>query len=172
MRVTDKHIFFWGEWPSNWYKCRFTVEHEGKTLEFFNSEQYFMWVKAKTFGDETIAMRILLEGENPKTAKTLGRMIKNYDDKVWNEKRYQVMVDANMYKYSQNEDLKELLLNKKLDGKGFCEASPIDRIWGLGMSEDDPLIDDESNWRGTNLLGKALDEEREKLLKENGRENQ
>jgi hypothetical protein len=147
------------------------VEHEGKKLEFFNSEQYFMWVKAKTFGDETIAMRILLEGKNPKTAKTLGRMIKNYDDKVWNEKRYQVMVDANMYKYSQNEDIKNLLLSDLFKGKGFVEASPIDKIWGIGVGETEAL-DDESNWKGTNLLGKALDEVREKLLKENGGDNQ
>ena len=160
MRVTDKHVFFWGEWPSNWFKCHFVAE--GK--EFFNSEQYFMWVKAKTFGDEEVADEILKKGKNPKTAKALGRKVKNYDDAVWNEKRYQVMVDANLYKYSQNEELKGLLLNPELKGKGYVESSPLDRIWGVGLSENDPLIDDEKNWLGTNLLGKALDEVREKLV--------
>lgn len=160
MRVTDKHVFFWGEWPSNWFKCHFVVEGN----EFFNSEQYFMWVKAKTFGDEEIAEEILKKGKNPKAAKALGRKVKNYDDAVWNEKRYQVMVDANLHKYSQNEELKALLLNPELKGKHFCEASPLDKIWGLGLGENDPLIDDESNWKGLNLLGKALDEVREKLV--------
>ena len=163
MRVTNKHIFFWGEWPSNWFPCRFTLEQNGKKLEFFNSEQYFMWMKAKTFKDETIAMQILLDGHNPKAAKSLGRKVKNYDDKVWNEKRYDVMVEANMLKYSQNEDLKEKLLDGKLKGKGYVEASPIDHIWGIGLHEKDPLIDDEKNWNGQNLLGKCLDEVREKL---------
>jgi len=166
MRVTDKYIFFWGDFPSNWYPCHFIVEHDGKKLEFFNSEQYFMYEKAKTFGDEETAMKILLEGDNPKQAKTLGRMVKNYDDDIWNEKRYQVMVDANMYKYSQSEELKEMLLNEEFNGKSFVEASPIDKIFGVGLGENDPLIDDENNWRGQNLLGKVLNEVREKLLNE------
>lgn len=159
MKVTDKHIFFWGEWPSNWFKCHFTVDGN----EFFNSEQYFMWIKAKTFGDEAAAEKVLVEGKNPKMAKLIGRMVRNYDDKVWNEKRYQVMVEANMHKFSQNEELKALLLNEEWRDKGFVEASPKDRIWGVGLSENDPLIDDEKNWKGQNLLGKALDEVREKL---------
>lgn len=165
MRVTDKHVFFWGEWPSNWYKCYFKVKHEGKEYDFFNSEQYFMWMKAITFGDETIALRILLEGKNPKMAKTLGRLVKNYDDKKWNEIRYKVMVDANYYKYSQSKELKELLLNPELKGKHFVEASPLDGIWGIKCGETEAL-DDESNWNGQNLLGKALDEVREMLLNE------
>ena len=166
MRVTDKHVFFWGDFPSNWYPCHFIVERDGKELEFFNSEQYFMYEKAMTFDDTTIAMKILLEGSNPKKAKTLGRMVKNYDDDVWNEKRYQVMVDANMYKYSQSEELKEMLLNEEFNGKKFVEASPIDRIWGVGLGEHNPLVDDEKNWKGQNLLGKVLNEVRDKLLKE------
>lgn len=166
MRVTDKHIFFWGEFPSNWYKCHFTVKHEGKELEFFNSEQYFMWMKAITFCDDETAEKILKKGHNPKTAKALGREVKNYDDKKWDEIRYEVMVDANRYKYSQSEELKELLLNPEFDGKHFVEASKYDRIWGVGMGECDPLIDDEKNWKGQNLLGKALDEVREELLNE------
>ena len=165
MRVTDKHVFFWGEFPSNWYKCHFTVKHNGKELDFFNSEQYFMWMKAITFGDETTALRILMEGKNPKMAKTLGRLVKNYDDKKWNEVRYQIMVDANYYKYSQSEELKELLLNPEFDGKHFVEASPLDGIWGIKCGETEAL-DDKSNWNGQNLLGKALDEVREMLLNE------
>ena len=163
MKVTDKYVYFWGEWPSNWYRCHFTIEDNGKTLHFFNSEQYFMYIKAITFGDTEVAEEILVKGKNPKVAKALGRKVKNYDDKVWNEKRYQVMVDANMLKYSQNEDLKKLLLNKTFEGKNFCEASPLDTIWGLGVGESEAL-DDQSNWKGQNLLGKALDEVREKLL--------
>jgi len=166
MRVTDKHIFFWGEWPSNWYPCVFNAEYEGKKYTFYNSEQYFMFIKAKTFGDEEIAMKIAFEGKNPKTAKTLGRKVRNYDDNVWNEKRYQVMVDACYLKFSSNEDLKNNILSDEFNGKHYVESSPVDRIWGVGLSENDPLIDDEKNWLGTNLLGKALDEVRERLQNE------
>ena len=163
MKVTDKHVFFWGEWPSNWYPCIFNAEYEGKEYTFYNSEQYFMFVKAKTFGDEENALKILLEGKNPKKAKTYGRMVKNYDDEKWNEIRYKVMVDANMAKYSQNDELKNLLLSDEFNGKGFVEASPIDGVWGIKCSENDAL-DDESNWNGQNLLGKALDDVRDKLM--------
>lgn len=166
MRVTDKYIFFWGDFPSNWYKCHFTVERNGKTLEFFNSEQYFMWMKAITFGDEETAEKILAKGKNPKTAKALGREVKNYDDKEWDKIRYSVMVAANYFKYSQSEELKKMLLNPEFDGKHFVEASPYDKIWGVGLGENDPFVDDEANWKGQNLLGKTLDEVRRTLKEE------
>jgi ribA/ribD-fused uncharacterized protein len=162
MRVTDKHIFFWGEFPSNWHPTHFVVKEGMNELEFFNSEQYFMYIKAKTFGDEEIATKILTEGKNPKTAKGLGRKVRNYDDSVWNDKRYQVMVDANMYKFSQDEKLKALLMNPEFDGKNFVEASPYDGIWGIKCDEA-TASDDESTWNGLNLLGKALDDVRDKL---------
>ena len=165
MRVTDKHVYFWGEFLSNWYPARFTEAREGKTLEFFNSEQYFMYEKAKAFGDEEIAMRILFEGKDPKQAKTLGRKVKGYNDEVWNKMRYKVMLRANLLKYLQNKDIEKLLLNEEFEGKNFCEASPVDQVWGVGLAENDPLIDDESNWRGQNLLGKVLDEVRDILKK-------
>jgi len=164
MRVTDKHVYFWGEFLSNWYPARFTEAREGKTLEFFNSEQYFMYEKAKTFGDEEIAMRILFEGKNPKQAKTLGRKVKGYNDEVWNKMRYKVMLRANLLKYLQNKDIEKLLLNEEFEGKNFVEASPIDHIWGIGCDEATAL-DDESNWNGQNLLGKVLDEVRDILKK-------
>lgn len=171
MRITNKYIFFWGGIFSNWQSCIFDAEYEGETYRFFNTEQYFMFVKAKTFGDEEIAKRILKEGENPKVAKALGRQVKNYDNNVWNEKRYQVMVDANLYKYKASPVCREELLNPKYEGKHFCEASTKDFIWGVGLGENDPLIDDEKNWLGDNLLGKVLDEVRIDLLKEKHEEN-
>ena len=167
MKVTDKHVLFWGEWPSNWYPAAFDVEvmFEGKKqkLHFYNSEQYFMFVKAIVFGDNETAKKILA-AKDPKKAKKLGREVKNYDDEVWSKMRYKIMVDANKAKYSQNEELKKLILSDELKGKGFVEASPIDGIWGIKLGENDPLADDEAHWKGQNLLGKALDETREWLL--------
>lgn len=161
MRITDKHIFFWGGWPSNWEHSEFDLDGH----HFFNTEQYFMYIKAMTFDDHETAEKIL-KTSSPKKAKDLGREVKNYDDKVWDKLRYKVMLDANKAKYSQNEDLKNLMLNPELEGKTFCEASKFDSIWGVKMTEDDPLIDDERNWKGQNLLGKVLNETREWLKKQ------
>ena len=52
-----------------------------------------------------------------------------------------------------------MLLNKEFDGKKFVEASPLDGIWGIKCDEA-TAKDDESNWNGLNLLGKALNEVR------------
>lgn len=171
MRITNKYIFFWGDWPSNWYPCHFVVKENGEELGFSSSEQYFMWKKAKTFGDEETAKKILKRGHNPRTAKALGREVRNYDNEIWDDLRYDVMVDANYYKYSQNKDLKEMLLDPELEGKHFCEASKYDTIWGIGLTEDNPLVDDEKNWLGDNLLGKVLDEVRIDLLEEKHEKN-
>ena len=159
MRVTDKHVCFWNEWPSNWHPVEFDVEVNGVKCHFYNTEQYFMYMKAIVFGDEEIAKQIL-EVSDPKKVKALGRKVQNYDEAVWNEKRYQVMLKANVAKFSQNEDLKQLLLSPEYEGHGFVEASPYDKVWGVRMFESNPDIDDETKWKGLNLLGKVLDETR------------
>ena len=82
MKVTDKHVFFWRSAFSNWHISPFVAEIEGKKLEFTTSEQYFMYVKAITFKDYETAERILKEGISPRIAKDLGRLVKNYDDKL------------------------------------------------------------------------------------------
>ena len=169
MKVTDKHILFWGEWPSNWYPAEFDAETKiDGNLEkhhFYNTEQYFMYMKAVIFGDKEIADKILAI-KNPKKAKELGRIVRNYDDKVWNDIRYKIMVDANKAKYSQNEDLKKIITSDEFKGKGFVEASKWDNIWGIKLTEDMPEADDESKWKGQNLLGKALDEVRSWLIEQ------
>lgn len=162
MRVTDKYIYFWGEWPSNFASAEFVTRFNGKEYNFHNSEQYFMFVKAMTFGDEKIASQILKEGIDPKRAKNLGRKVSNYDDKVWDKLRYKIMLKANMLKYTQNEHLKKYLLNPEYDGKHFVEGSSYDRVWGIGCDWRDAK-DDKSNWSGLNLLGQILDEVRERL---------
>jgi ribA/ribD-fused uncharacterized protein len=116
-------------------------------------------MKAIVFGDEEIAKQIL-EERDPKKVKALGRKVQNYDELVWNDKRYQIMLRANVAKFSQNEDLKQLLLSPEYEGHGFVEASPYDKVWGVRMFESNPNIDDETKWKGLNLLGKVLDETR------------
>lgn len=165
MKITDKYIYFWGEWLSNFENAPFITKVNGMVYKFYNSEQYFMFIKAKTFNDEKIANRILSEGIDPKRAKSLGRKVSNFDNKRWNELRYKVMKKANLLKYSQNKYLLEKLLDVKFDNKHFVEASPYDNIWGIKCSIEDAK-DDKSNWNGQNLLGKVLDEVREILINE------
>lgn len=150
-----KYHFFWGGPFSNWAPAKFTY----KDKQFSNSEQAFMWEKAITFGDDEIAEKILIES-NPAVAKSLGRMVKNFSESEWVKVRYQIMVDVNIAKFSQNESLKQVLLNNQ----NFVEASPEDNIWGIGMDQNTQGVNDPNNWKGLNLLGKALDDVRSTLL--------
>ena len=113
-----------------------------------------MWLKAKHFDDKEIEEALQDNYISPRTAKALGRKVKNFDDNVWKTKREAAMLTAITAKFNQNECFKEEIL--KLKGKILVEASPFDKIWGVGLKEDDPLILDEKNWKGENLLGKCL----------------
>lgn len=164
-RVTDNHVFFWGGPMSNWFPSSLEMEVGGEKLKFSNTEQYFMYMKAKEFNDEENAKLILLNGSDPKAAKTLGRRVRNYDDGRWGKVRYDVMLKANMAKFTQNGELRKHILSDEFKGKGFVEGSPFDTIWGIGIDWK-TAPDDESEWLGQNLLGKVLDEVRDTIQKE------
>jgi ribA/ribD-fused uncharacterized protein len=50
----------------------------------------------------------------------------------------------------------------------LVEASPYDRIWGIGVSATDERATDPRRWPGANLLGFALMQARETLAAESG----
>lgn len=158
LKIYDKHVAFWGSAFSNFYPCSFT--EGGKVWK--NSEQCFMAKKAEYFKDIEILEEIL-KAETPEKAKKLGRKVKNFDAEKWSKVCFDKMYDAVYAKFSQNNDLKELLLSSDFEGKGFVEGSPFDAIWGVKMDWRNPDIDNEKNWQGQNLLGKVLDKVREDL---------
>jgi len=158
-RVTDKYVFFWGSELSNWYECRVPfIKYKGIT--FFNSEQAFMWEKVVFFGDMEAAQNIV-KNPDPARCKRIGRMIDGFDAEKWSKVSFQIMVDVNYAKYSQNPRLKALLLST--EDKIIVEASPYDTIWGIGLHWENDDCLDESKWKGQNLLGKALMEVRNQL---------
>ncbi len=150
MKVTDTYVYFYTNEFSNFHICSFTFHG----FVFGNTEQAFMWQKAMTFGDLDMAQKILETPDDPMGVKHMGRMVKGYDDTIWSSVREQVMLDVNLAKYSQNEYLKTMLLDT--GSRIMVEASPVDRIWGVGLSENDPEILEETNWLGQNLLGHVL----------------
>ncbi|MEO0734865.1 MAG: NADAR family protein [Bacteroidota bacterium] len=165
---TPEYIYFWGHRPaadgsmnksclSQWFAAGFT--HEGQ--HFATAEHWMMWHKAMTFYDRETAARILAT-DDPKKAKSLGRKVKNYDDKLWATVKYPIVVEGNVLKFGQDPRLKDYLL-----GTGdavLVEASPYDDQWGIGMGADEARrLDDPAQWRGTNLLGWALMEAREQI---------
>ena len=154
MKITEKYVFFQRGIFSNWTKAPFCDPTNG--LAFANSEQYFMYRKAILFGDTEMASEILKQGRSPMKAKVLGRKVRGFDPKKWDEEKYEIMKEANRLKYSQNPDLLKELIS--FGDRTIVEASPRDHIWGIGLGEDDPGLENEQNWRGQNLLGKVLTE--------------
>lgn len=156
-------IFFWGHTPkstenidksclSQWYPCDFKNK---KNNTFHNAEQFMMAEKALLFQDEEIYDKILLSF-NPKTCKELGRKVKNFNQNIWDNKKLGIVMEGNYLKFSQNTGLKDYLLST--DDKILVEASPYDRIWGIGLSEreDHEQVNYPYHWKGQNLLGFAL----------------
>lgn len=163
-RITDTHVFFWKGELSNWYPCNFYYAGQ----RFNNSEQAFMWEKASHFRDDET--RDLIQKEsNPKHVKALGRRVKNFNAEEWMMKSYIFMIAVNNAKFRENERLKQVLL---LTGdKTLVEASPYDKIWGIGLHWNDDDVLDETKWKGMNLLGKALMEVRKTIKEENEKNN-
>jgi len=155
-RVTDTHVYFWGSPFSNWYDVSF----EYKSHKFYNSEQAFMWEKALYFNDHETAKEILSE-RDPAICKKLGRKVKGFQANAWMNHSYNFMKAINLAKFGQNPELKDLILST--EGAVLVEASPWDKIWGVGLHYNDDAILDEENWTGMNLLGKALMEVRDIL---------
>ncbi len=160
---TENEIYFYTiknkfAYMSNFYKINFT-DKDGITYNC--SEQYFMYNKCKMFDDENenLLNRILSE-KSPAKIKVFGRQVKNYDNDIWNEKRYKIMLDALRLKFNQNEIIKQNLLST--NNKILYEAAKNDKIWGIGFYDVDAVNVDKNKY-GTNLLGKALMEIRNEL---------
>lgn len=144
---------------SNFYPSKF-IENG---IEFNCSEQYFMYYKCLEFDPlNKPLLEAILNEKSPTKIKKLGRQVKNYDDKIWSEKRYQVMSNALKLKFTQNQEIKELLINTK--EKILFEASPFDKIWGIGFDGKTAVNMINKTKFGKNLLGSALMEVRESFL--------
>jgi hypothetical protein len=155
----DKYTFFWSGPFSQWYASEFKLNGE----KFCTAEQYMMYMKAKLFGDEEIANQIM-KTHNPKEQKALGRKVRNFDPVIWNKHADQIVFDGSYAKYTQNASLLALLL--ETDGSLLVEASPYDKIWGIGMSAAEADRVPPSKWKGENRLGIALTKVREKIVEE------
>lgn len=142
---------------SQWYGAGFEIDG----VRYATAEHRMMAGKAEVFGDDEMRAQII-DASGPSEAKKLGRQVRNFDDATWKQRRSEIVIEANVAKFGQNEALRAFLL-----GTGdqiLVEAAPRDRIWGIGMGKNNPDARDPRNWRGQNLLGFALMEVRSILM--------
>ncbi|MEV0973559.1 NADAR family protein [Microtetraspora glauca] len=162
-----RYLYFWGHQPardggvgpgclSQWWPVVFT--EDGHT--FASAEHYMMAHKAWLFGDAQTAGKILAAG-HPGEAKTFGRAVRGFDEQLWNARRFDIVVRGNIAKFGRHPELKRFLLDTRK--RVLVEASPRDRIWGIGLTATDERAASPATWQGLNLLGFALMKARETL---------
>lgn len=155
-----KYLFFWGHQPardggpgsgclSQWWPVTFT--EDGHT--YASAEHYMMAHKAWLFGDEERAVKILA-ASHPGEAKKLGRTVRGFDEATWGAHRFDIVVRGNTAKFGQTPQLADYLLGTA--GRVLVEASPQDRVWGIGLTAHDERAATPATWQGLNLLGFAL----------------
>ena len=163
-----KFLHFWRHTPrvpgqldasclSQWYPAPFV---EGDDA-YPTAEHFMMAEKARLFEDLETRGRVL-SCRTAADAKKLGRTVKGFDDHLWEAARFEVVVRANLAKFSQNSSLQDFLLGT--GHRVLVEASPVDVIWGIGLAANDPMALNPRQWKGLNLLGFALMEVRAKLV--------
>lgn len=121
--------------------------------EYSSTGQFMMYHKAIIFLDFDNAKKIM-STNNVIAIKNLGRKIKNYNAEIWTYYRSRILYEGNKAKFDQNEDLKVALIATK--GTTLVEAAPNDKIWGIGLTEDNPKSRSRETWNGKNLLGEIL----------------
>lgn len=163
-----KYLFFWGHQPtsdgsvtktcfSQWFGAGFTIQD----VYYPTAEHYMMAEKARLFADEAIRLQILT-ATHPKQAKDYGRKVRNFDPVLWEEQRLSIVIRGNLAKFQQNPRPQEFLLGT--GDRLLVEASPVDKIWGIGLAADHPDAVFPERWPGLNLLGIALMEVRSKIV--------
>ena len=163
-------LHFWGHRPpvgggvgpgclSQWWPSPFVVDG----VRYATAEHYMMVGKARLFGDEATAGRILATPD-PERVKALGRRVAGFDEQVWRAHRFDIVVAGGTAKFGQHPELRRFLTGT--GDRVLVEASPVDRIWGIGLTATDPDAADPARWKGLNLLGFALMRVRARLAAE------
>ncbi|WP_329138680.1 NADAR family protein [Streptomyces sp. NBC_00670] len=165
-----RYLHFWGHRArpdgrvgasclSQWWPSPFTVDG----VEYATAEHWMMAAKARLFGDAE-AERRALEAPNPALAKKAGRLVRGFDETVWQRERFGIVAEGSVHKFRADEELRRFLLGT--GDRVLVEASPLDRVWGIGLAADDEAAGDPERWRGHNELGFALMTARDRLRDE------
>lgn len=161
-----EYELFWKGPFSQWARQGFTfpgTEQNPEPVYYKTAEHWMMAEKARLFEDEE-TRRSIIQADHPREAKDLGRKVKNFNEETWTIYRYVIVLSGNMLKFAHSEEYQKILLGT--GDRILVEASPEDRIWGIGLAENHPDATNPMKWRGLNLLGFALTEVRDLLKKQ------
>ncbi|WP_079172968.1 NADAR family protein [Streptomyces monashensis] len=162
-----EYLHFWGHRStrdgsigasclSQWWPSPFVVDG----VEYATAEHWMMAGKARLFEDAQAERGILAAG-HPAAAKKAGRLVRGFDEAIWERERFRIVVEGSVHKFASDDALRAFLLGT--GDRVLVEASPVDRVWGIGLAATDEAALDPQRWKGPNLLGFALMAARERL---------
>ena len=146
---------------NQFHGSRFSVDGR----DYVCAEQYMHAEKARLFGDDAMADRIM-RSDSPHEHKMMGGRVAGFVGETWDARKVAIVTTGNLAKFGQNAGLRRRLLDT--GDSILAEANPKDLIWGIGMADNDPAAQDPANWQGQNLLGKVLMSVRETLASSTG----
>jgi ribA/ribD-fused uncharacterized protein len=164
------YLYFWMHFESGlsitkaclsqWYPSKFVVDN----ISYATAEHWMMASKAKLFNDQKSFEKII-NSTDPKEVKSFGRKVENFNETIWEQECVKIVTKGNLEKFKQNSSLKEFLIST--NDLILVEASPYDKIWGIGLKEENNLVKNPKNWKGKNLLGFSLMDVRKQLKEKN-----
>lgn len=147
-----------GPWVlSQWWCAPFTVDG----VTYPHAEAWMMAEKAALFGDRETWDKVTA-GVGPAAAKALGRQVRGFDQAAWDAHAFGIVVAGSIAKFTQHPQLARFLASTS--PRLLVEASPYDRIWGVGVAATNPAVASPVTWKGRNLLGFALTHVRDNHL--------
>lgn len=157
----EQYAYFWEARDpfSQWHRSKFQLNEQ----TFSCAEQYMMYTKAVFFHDDRLAKKIM-NCTDPSRIKSLGRKTEQFSEDLWVNNCLHVVKEGNKAKFNQNVELKARLIGTY--PRILVEASPYDKVWGIGLKKYEPCAWNEATWEGKNLLGYILTEVRDELMYE------
>jgi ribA/ribD-fused uncharacterized protein len=141
--IMRDYVLFW-EWDvtatnpvwmacfSQWFDRSF-IDPNHPNVIFKTAEHYMMFRKALLFDPD--AAGAIVAAPTPEEAKRRGREVENFDRDIWHEHADDIVETACHLRFSQHADMLEYLL--ETGDKLMVEASPTDRVWGIGFSVEE-----------------------------------
>lgn len=187
MRITEQFVFFHSasDFPSQWFPAPFS----DKGLTFKSTLHYMMFQKAVLselrnksaeeiidflYRDRTAykngdklhlhIVNQILDASTPKEAKDLCTSLSIKDENTWNAIAPKILYKGNYLKLTQNPNILQKFIS--LGSRTFAEASPHDKVYGIGMTENHPDATNPSKWKGKNIEGNVLTQLSKELCKQ------
>jgi ribA/ribD-fused uncharacterized protein len=109
-----KNHYFYGGPFSQWVPCTFVDEDD---VKYNCTEQYMMAHKALLMKDYDMYSKIMTATEPSVMKYAYGRNVKNFDYKLWDKHKFDIVFKGNLFKFTQNNKFKGYI--KKYYRRGF-----------------------------------------------------